>query len=319
MLNRQNQGWLKGMLGCVAALAFAFPAFAQSKAEDPKGDAYPLDICMVSGKKLDGAGKPVAHDYKGRSLLFCSAECVKAMEADPAAYLNKLDKAIIRQQLPLYPLKTCVVSGEELGGMGTPVDYVWKNRLVRFCCNSCVKSFEKEPAKYIAKLDEAVVAQQKDSYPLNSCVVSGEELGGMGAPVDHVNGNRLVRFCCGGCLKSFNEYPAKYTAKLDAAIIERDKKDYPLDTCVISGEKLGEMGAPVDYVYGNRLVRFCCNGCIAKFEKDPQTALDKIDTAYNAKGKAVPGAGHATGASENKATESVSHEHEGHDHEGHAH
>jgi hypothetical protein len=64
-----------------------------------------------------------------------------------------------------YPLSTCVVSGEALNGdMGGPVDYIHKeagkpDRLVRFCCESCIKKFKKDPAKYLAKLDEAAKAK----------------------------------------------------------------------------------------------------------------------------------------------------------------
>ena len=60
---------------------------------------------------------------------------------------------------------------------------------------------------------------------------------------------------------------------------------YPLDTCVVSGEKLdGDMGKQVDYVYKEdgkpeRLVRFCCKDCIAKFKKDPAKYLKAIDEA----------------------------------------
>ena len=62
-----------------------------------------------------------------------------------------------------YPLKTCVVSGGKLGGMGKPVEYVYKqagqpDRAVVFCCSSCIKKFEKEPAKFLAKLDAAETA-----------------------------------------------------------------------------------------------------------------------------------------------------------------
>jgi hypothetical protein len=59
-----------------------------------------------------------------------------------------------------YPLKTCVVAGGKLGGMGKPVAYVYKqagqpDRTVLFCCKACIRKFEKEPAKYLAKLDAA--------------------------------------------------------------------------------------------------------------------------------------------------------------------
>ena len=54
-----------------------------------------------------------------------------------------------------YPLKTCVVSGEELGSMGKPVVHTHEGRQVQFCCKSCLPKFQKDPAKYLKKLDDA--------------------------------------------------------------------------------------------------------------------------------------------------------------------
>ena len=56
--------------------------------------------------------------------------------------------------------ETCVVSGDKLGEMGKPFEYIYKaagkpDRVVQLCCKDCVKDFEKEPAKYLAKLDAA--------------------------------------------------------------------------------------------------------------------------------------------------------------------
>lgn len=51
------------------------------------------------------------------------------------------------------------------------------------------------------------------------------------------------------------------------------KKDYPLTTCPVSGAKLGEMGKPVDYLHGTKLVRFCCSGCIQTFNESPDKYL----------------------------------------------
>ncbi|MCG3181239.1 MAG: hypothetical protein BIFFINMI_03614 [Phycisphaerae bacterium] len=62
-----------------------------------------------------------------------------------------------------YPLDVCVVSGDELGGeMGPPVIYHYQGREVRFCCKSCIPEFEKDPAKYLAKLDAAAKAKTPD-------------------------------------------------------------------------------------------------------------------------------------------------------------
>ncbi|MBI2518603.1 MAG: hypothetical protein HYV95_17140 [Opitutae bacterium] len=67
-----------------------------------------------------------------------------------------------------YPLKTCVVSGEEIGGsMGEGIDYVYHqkgkpDRLVRFCCKDCRKDFDREPAQYLKLIDEAVARAKKN-------------------------------------------------------------------------------------------------------------------------------------------------------------
>lgn len=61
-----------------------------------------------------------------------------------------------------YPLTTCVVSGDNLDD---PVHYVYKqpgqpDRVVEFCCKDCIADFQKDPAKYLAKLDAAYAAQK---------------------------------------------------------------------------------------------------------------------------------------------------------------
>lgn len=51
-----------------------------------------------------------------------------------------------------YPLKTCLVSGNTLGSMGDPVTKVYAGQEVKFCCKPCVKKFEANQSKYLAKL-----------------------------------------------------------------------------------------------------------------------------------------------------------------------
>ena len=53
-----------------------------------------------------------------------------------------------------YPLETCLVSGEKLGGMGEPYVINHEGQEIKFCCKDCVKSFDKEPEKYLKKLAE---------------------------------------------------------------------------------------------------------------------------------------------------------------------
>jgi YHS domain-containing protein len=54
-------------------------------------------------------------------------------------------------------------------------------------------------------------------------------------------------------------------------------KPYTLKTCVVSGDKLGEMGAPFVYAYEGREIKFCCKGCLKDFKKDPANYIKKVE------------------------------------------
>lgn len=179
---------------------------------------YPLAVCPVSGEALGSMGAPVVHEHKGREVRFCCKGCLPKFTKEPEKYLKKVDELIVKQQAPHYPTTTCIVSGEPLSEDGSkPVDVVYQNRLLRFCCKTCKRDFAKDSKKYLAKLDAAVIAHHKGHYPLETCVVSGEKLGSMGKPYELVVANRLFRLCCGGCKKSLLSEPSKYLAKLDKA------------------------------------------------------------------------------------------------------
>lgn len=51
---------------------------------------------------------------------------------------------------------------------------------------------------------------------------------------------------------------------------------YPLDTCLVSGEKLGSMGKPPEIVHEGRQIKFCCKNCIPDFKEDPAKYLAKL-------------------------------------------
>ncbi|MCA9291839.1 MAG: hypothetical protein KDA25_11975 [Phycisphaerales bacterium] len=119
---------------------------------------YPLDTCVVMGDPLTEDGKDIAVNVVAGNRLFrvCCKMCARKIKADPDTYIKKLDEAVIKAQSDLYPLKTCAVrDSSPLGGMGKPVEMVAGGRLVRFCCGGCRPAFEKDPAKFLARLDQA--------------------------------------------------------------------------------------------------------------------------------------------------------------------
>ena len=126
------------------------------------------------------------------------------------------------------------------------------------------------------KLDDKVVIQtQRWSYPLTTCPISGEKLGAK--PTEFVVDGRLVRTCCGDCKAQIVKSPADAIKKIDAAVVAGQKATYPLQTCAVTDAKLDDKA--VDYVYGTRLVRFCCKKCVPEFQKKPAEYLAKIDSA----------------------------------------
>lgn len=58
-------------------------------------------------------------------------------------------------KLKPYPLKTCLITGEKLGGMGDPYVLKYKDREIKFCCKGCVKDFNKDPDKYVKLIEAA--------------------------------------------------------------------------------------------------------------------------------------------------------------------
>ncbi|HTL15832.1 MAG TPA: TRASH domain-containing protein [Patescibacteria group bacterium] len=64
-------------------------------------------------------------------------------------------------KLKPYTLKTCIVSGDKLGEMGEPYVYKYKDREIKFCCKNCVNDFNKEPAKYVKKIEKAEAKAKK--------------------------------------------------------------------------------------------------------------------------------------------------------------
>ncbi len=175
----------------------------------------------------------------------------------------------------VYTLDTCPVSGEKLGKMGDPVVLVKDGREVRLCCDGCTAKFEKETAKYMEKVDAAMIERQAKVYPVDTCVVSGKKLDDTAR--SKIVGNRLMKFCCDNCPKAAAADPAKFIAKLDAAAIEKQSAGYKATTCPVSGKDLKSMGEPVVKVVANQVVKLCCAKCEAGFDKDPAKYLSMLN------------------------------------------
>ncbi|MDE2679770.1 MAG: hypothetical protein OSB29_00225 [Verrucomicrobiota bacterium] len=68
--------------------------------------------------------------------------------------------------------------------------------------------------------------------------------------------------------------------KKDAAAVA---DDYPMTTCLVEDSKLDSMGEPFVHVHEGITVKFCCEGCLKDFNKDPKKYLAKLEAAKKAK------------------------------------
>ena len=83
-----------------------------------------------------------------------------------------------------------------------------------------------------------------------------------------------LAFLLGAC----NKQEKTTTTAPSAVPAATAAKPYPLDKCLVSGEKLGEMGEPVVIVHNGQEIKFCCDKCQPKFEKDPAKYLSKLES-----------------------------------------
>jgi hypothetical protein len=103
--------------------------------------------------------------------------------------------------------------------------------------------------------------------------------------------NRLCRpVICGLAFAALVAVPSAIRADGTNSVASAKPVPYPLDTCIVSGEKFGgDMGDPVVFVYSNKDVnqeiKFCCPMCKPKFLKNPDKYMKIIHDA-EAKAKA---------------------------------
>ncbi len=183
------------------------------------GDPYPLPNCVILEEPLDKRAKVLEH--LGQEVRVCCRECADEFDKNFHNWMAVINQRIVRTQRDYYPLETCVVDGASLKDT-SPLDVVFRNRLFRLCSFQCEEKLKKEPAKYFARLNAAVVEKQKPGYPLDKCIVSGKPLGK--AAVDHVVGNQLVRLANANQVERFNQTPGKYLLQLRELAKKKDRK-----------------------------------------------------------------------------------------------
>ena len=69
-----------------------------------------------------------------------------------------------------------------------------------------------------------------------------------------------------------------FTARADDSQTAKPKP-YPLDTCLVCGMKLGDMGKPCVFVYKGQEIKVCNESERKDFDKDPDKYMKKLAAA----------------------------------------
>lgn len=112
-----------------------------------------LSVLLAITIGIAGCGKPAAvpapETQDTPNAAPADSDDASAKDPKIAEALSKLspaDREAAKKQ------KTCPVSGEPLGSMGTPVKVTVKGKDVFLCCKGCEGAIKEDPDEYLKKL-----------------------------------------------------------------------------------------------------------------------------------------------------------------------
>lgn len=101
-------------------------------------------VCPVMGGQIN---KDIYMDYQSQRIYFCCPGCKGPFLKNTEKYMKKIaDDGVLLKSVQ----EKCPVLG---GKIDKNVYTDYKGRRVYFCCPACIKSFEKDPEKYLKKLE----------------------------------------------------------------------------------------------------------------------------------------------------------------------
>lgn len=284
------KGFREGEMGMISMVS---PGYRPARGHSASGIAaglFAVALFLMPAAVLQSAR---AEDDTGSTPGNESA-AAPAESSAPAATKTKAkseDKETGTNLVDPYPLPHCAGCDADLSIIVRPSSLESDGRQLLFCCPHCKADFQEAAEKQIKTLDEEIVAQQRPFYPAKDCIVSGEALAEKGNSIDFAYRNRLIRVCSPECRETFEKDPAKYLLILDKAVAENQSANYPITTCVVSGDELKSMASPVQLVVGNRLVRLSGEESRETFLKNPPRYLAKLELARAESNDTEPKAG----------------------------
>lgn len=223
-----------GMILATIALLGSSLVIRVVRADDEKPKVpETIDCAVKNDQKVNVAEATKAGryaDYEYTRYYFCCEGCPKAFAKDPASFAKNDGVALTTIGVP-KEIKCAVMSDntvkvEDATDKGQYADR--NGRRYYFCCDSCPKEFEKDPAKY-AKGASVPIGALKLPKTVN-CAVQGKAVVVEEALKKHMYADfkgRRYLFCCEGCPQEFKNDPAKFAANasLPSPKVEEKKSE----------------------------------------------------------------------------------------------
>ncbi len=112
---------------------------------------YPTSRSLIDGRSL--GDQPVDFILGNRLFRAADERDKSSILADPAAAVRALDRAVVEAQRPIYGMPDkCPVQGDILENEAR-IDVVVANRMIRVCCERCVRVVKSRPYQYLAMVE----------------------------------------------------------------------------------------------------------------------------------------------------------------------
>ena len=141
----------------IGGMAAAGEGHAHGDDKGHEAKVTPQTTCPVMGGKIN---KDLSVDHDGKRVYVCCKGCIDALKKEPQKYIAKLEA----EGVTLAKVQTtCPVMGGKIDKQQY-VDHDGKRIYV--CCAGCIGKIKAEPAKYIAKLEQAGVVLAAAAEPV---------------------------------------------------------------------------------------------------------------------------------------------------------
>jgi YHS domain-containing protein len=116
---------------------------------------YPFATSVVSGLPLSPKDSVVTLEQDGYQVKLASAAEADTFKKSPAVYMAKITEAY--KTAKPCPMTVCPVMGDALDA--DAYAFVYEGRQFKFCCDSCMDDFQKDPAKFMQMWDDAAAGK----------------------------------------------------------------------------------------------------------------------------------------------------------------